>query len=99
MGKEIWLSMHARHFGFEKIIRTRPSVRPLLHVSQGEIFHFKYPGVNCITPGLLEIKNNNNEADSFFRPIFNLYIDVDNRERARARDKKQTKTNFVGRKT
>ena len=49
MGKEIWLSMHARHFGFEKIIRTRPSVRPLLHVSQGEIFHFKYPGVNCIT--------------------------------------------------
>ena len=49
MGKEIWLSMHPRHFGIEKIIRTRPSVRPPLHVSQGEIFHFKYPGVNCIT--------------------------------------------------
>ena len=49
MDKEIWLSMHPRHFGFEKIVRTRPSVRLTLHVSRGEIFHFKYPGVNCIT--------------------------------------------------
>ena len=28
-------------------------------------------------------------ADSFFRPNFNVYIKVDKRERARARDKKQ----------
>ena len=33
-------------------------------------------------------KNNNNKADSFFRLNFNVYIDVDNGERARARDKK-----------
>ena len=38
------LSMRARNFGSEKIVRTggvRPYVRPLLHVSRGEIWHFK----------------------------------------------------------
>ena len=64
MGKEIWLSMHARHFGFEKIIRTRPSVRPLLHVSQGKIFHFKYPRVNCITN--LAFRDNKQQQQSRF---------------------------------
>ena len=34
-------------------------------------------------------KNNNNEADSFFQLNFKVYIGVDNRERARTRDKKQ----------
>ena len=38
--------------------------------------------------GLIKTKNNNN-VESFFRPRYNVYTDVDNRERARARDKKQ----------
>ena len=33
--------------------------------------------------------NNKNKADYFFRLNFNVYINVDKRERARARDKKQ----------
>ena len=42
--------------------------------------------------------DNNNKADSLFRLIFNVYIDVDNRERARARQKTK-ETNFVEGKT
>ena len=39
-------------------------------------------------PGFQRQKNNN-KADSFFQLNFNVYIDVDNKERARAKDKKQ----------
>ena len=38
-----------------------------------------------------EKKYNKNKADSFFQLNFNVYINVDNRERARVRDKKKTK--------
>ena len=48
MGKKIWLSMHPRNFGSEKIVRTRPYVRPPIHVSRGEILHFKYPRVSAV---------------------------------------------------
>ena len=40
-------------------------------------------------PGVLEIKTTTTNADSFFRLNFNVYINVDNRERARARVKNQ----------
>ena len=44
--------------------------------------------------------NNNNKAESFFGLNFNVYINVDNREKVRARNKTTaTKTNLVGRKT
>ena len=46
-----------------------------------------------------EKKYNKNKADSFFQLNFNVCINVDNRERARARDEKTKETNFVGRKT
>ena len=69
--------MHARKFGSKKIVRTRTYVRAPLHVSRGEILHFRYPCVSAVN------------ADSFFRLNSNVFIDVDNRERARARDKKQ----------
>ena len=39
MGKKIWLSMHPRNLGSDKIVRIY--VRPPLHVSWGEILHFK----------------------------------------------------------
>ena len=40
-------------------------------------------------PGVLEIKTTTTNADSFFRLNLNVCINVDNRERARARDKNQ----------
>ena len=43
----------------------------------------------------MEIQNTNNKADSFFRLNFNVYIDLDNRERARARGKKQRRPNSL----
>ena len=66
--------------------------RPPLHVSRDEMLHFKQPcvsAVNRITSRPFRDKNNNNNYDSFFRLGFNVYINVDNRERARARDKHQ----------
>ena len=55
------------------------------------MLHFKHlPRVSAWPPGSLErINNKHNKADSFFRLNFNVYIDVDNREKARLRDKKQ----------
>ena len=41
---------------------------------------------------------NSNKAESF-RLKFNVYTDVDDKESARAREKKTTETNFVGKKT
>ena len=43
-------------------------------------------------------QKNSNKAESL-RLKFNAYIDVDNKESARAREKKMTETNFVGKKT
>ena len=90
MGKKIWLSMHPKNFGSENWSSVRC---PPLHVSWGEILHFKYPRLLALKrwepPGISEIKNNTNKADSFFRLNFNVCIDVDNREWARVRDKKQ----------
>ena len=72
------------------------SVRPPRYVRRGEILQFKYPCVSAVnriaTRTFRDKKNNNNnnsKADSFFRLTFNVYIHVDNKERAGARDKKQ----------
>ena len=47
-----------------------------------------------------EKKNKNNKDESFFTLNYNVYINVDNREKVRARNKTTTtKTNLVGRKT
>ena len=72
---------------------VRPDVRPPLHVSRREILHFKHTRVSAVnriaTRTFRDKKNNNNKADSFFGLNFKVYIGVDNRERARGRDKKQ----------
>ena len=47
-GKENLVIYHSRNFGSEKIVLTRPYVRPPLHVSRGEILHFKYPRVSVV---------------------------------------------------
>ena len=61
MDNKIWLSMHPRNFGSDKIVRTT---------------YVQYVHTLHVHP-----------------------INLDNRERARARIKKTTETNFVGRKT
>ena len=51
-------------------------------------------------PGLLEENKKNKKAKSFFPLNFNVYINLDNGERARAKKKIiTTETNFIGRKT
>ena len=89
--------MHPRNFASEKIVsyRVHPHVRPPLHVSRDEILHFKHPRVLTVNriPSRTfrddNNNNNNNKADSLLRLNFNVYIDADDRERARAKGKKQ----------
>ena len=63
-----------------------PSCKP------DEIWCFKHPrvsAVNRIASRPFRDKKTTTKADSFFRLNFNVYIDVDNRQRARTRDKNQ----------
>ena len=94
--------MYSRNFGSEKIVCTL--VRLPLHVSRSEILHFKHPHVSAVnrmaTRTFREEENSNNKADSFFRLDFNVYTDVDNKERARVSDKtnekkKEKQDNFI----
>ena len=97
MGKKIWLSMHPRNFGSEKIVCTtnvRPYVRPPSHVSRGEVLQFKYARVSAVnriaTRTFTDEKQQQQQQQSrFFLSLnFNVCIDVDNRERAKATNKK-----------
>ena len=95
MGKKIWLSMHPRNFGSEKIVcatNVRPYVRPPGHVSRGEVLHFKYArvsAVNRIATRTFTDKKQQQQQSRFCLSLnFNVYIDVDNRERAKATNKK-----------
>ena len=74
------------------LTRNRPYVRPPLHVSRGEILHFKYTrvsAVNRIATRTLRDKKQQQRSQIFHSTQFNVYIGEDNRERARDRDKKQ----------
>ena len=67
-----------------------PYVRLAPHVSRDQILHFKPPRVltvNRIPYRTFRDKNNNDKADSLLPLNFNVYIDVDNRESARAKAK------------
>ena len=79
MGKKIWKSMHPRNFG--------PSTRSC---KPGWNFPFQVPARSAVhhiaTRTFRKKKNSKNKADSFFRLNFNVFIGVDNKERARARD-------------
>ena len=98
MGKKIWSYASKKVWFWEnRLYRVCPYIRPPLHVSQGEILHFKYlrvSAVNRIATRTFRDKKNN-KADSFFRLNFEVYIGVDNRERARARYKNAKETNFI----
>ena len=81
---------------YQKVVKfwfwqNRLYVRTPFHVSRGKILHFKQPrlfAVNRMATRTFREKNNN-KVESFFRRDFNVFIDVDNRERGRARDNKQ----------
>ena len=70
--------MHPKNFGSDKIGRTYV---PPLHVSLGEILHFKkLARFRGKSHGHPKRDKNSKEAKSFFRLDFNVYIDEDNRE-------------------
>ena len=88
--------MRSRNFSFDKLVRTY--VRPPLHVSRGETLHFKHPArFGGKSHGHRDFKreterknnNNNKKAEFFVRLNFNVYINVENRERAKARNTQQ----------
>ena len=85
MDKEIWLPM-------------RTYVHPPLNASQGEILHFNHPRVSTVNRISTRTFRDKKHFYSFFWLNSNVYIDVDNRERARTRDKTKD-INFVGIKT
>ena len=94
MGKKIWLSMHPRDFGSEKIVPTNvststPSCAFEAPTSLGDKSHghpdFKREQKKNNNNNN---NNNNNRDESFFRVNFIVFINVDNRTGARARDKK-----------
>ena len=75
--------MHPRNFGSDKI--AHPYVNPPRQVSWGEICISSTPHVSAVNPMAIRTfreKKNNIKAESFFRPNFTVYINVDNRERA-----------------
>ena len=83
---------------------VRPYVRPPLHVNQVEILHFKYTRISAVNRSIAtrtfrDKKQQQRSRFSVFRLNFKVYIGVDNRERARARDKETKETNFVWRIT
>ena len=84
MGKRIWLSMHPRNFGSDKIGRTYvlPHAWVKFWISK-KTAHFRGK-----SHGHPKRDKNDKKAKSFFRLDFKAYIDKDNRERASVRDKK-----------
>ena len=89
--------MHPRNFGSEKIVRTNLS-RSTPSCKTGWKFAFeastslgdKSHGPRTLRDSKKKKNNNNNinRDESFFRVNFSVFIDVDNRTGARARDKK-----------
>ena len=70
----------------------RPYVSPPLHVSRGEILHFKYTrvsAVNRVATRTFRDKKQQQRSRIFHSTQFNVYIGENNRERARDRDEKQ----------
>ena len=73
-----------------------PNVRPPLHVNRGEILHFNHPRILTVNRTATRTfrDKKQQQSHSFFRLNFNVYIDVDNRERARDREIKNKRDQF-----
>ena len=107
IGKKMWLSMLPRNFGSAKIVCMYDCmyIRPHLLCKPGWNVAFRAPAhFSCKShghPDLLEQKIKQQQSWVFLSAKFavNVYIDEDNREWARARDKKQRRSISFRRKT
>ena len=85
MGKQIWLS---RQFWFRE---NRPYVGPPIHGSRDEMSYFKHAPSRRVSAvnhtAIRTFREKETTQRGVFLSNFNFYFDVDNRERARARDK------------
>ena len=93
MGKRIWLSRNPRNLGSDKIVRTKYVSISTPSCKQDSNFAF-YPRVlvvNRIHVATLAFKEKTTTTKLILSSDlnFHVYINVHNRERARARDKKQ----------
>ena len=96
MGKKIWLSVHPRNFGSHVTVRP-PSLASVRVYTTGKItqstgvttrMDSRVLARNCAATRTFREKKQQ-QSRVFLRLSFNVYTDIDNRERARARDKKQ----------
>ena len=69
-----------------------PYLRSSLHVSRGEISHFKQPRILAVTRiATRTFRKKRQQQSRVFRLSFNVYTVVYNRERAGVRGKKQSR--------
>ena len=73
--------MHARHFG------SHVTIRPSIHTTGYPKWNDLFYSVCSLQPVFREKKQQ--QSRIIFSTKFTVYADLDNRERARARDKKQ----------
>ena len=92
MGKKIWLSRNPRNLGSDKIVRTKYVSISTPSCKQDSNFAF-YPRVLVVNRiATLAFKGKTTTTKLILSSDlndFHVYINVHNRERARARDKKQ----------
>ena len=91
MGKKIWLSRNPRNLGSDKIVRTKYVSISTPSCKQDSNFAF-YPRVlvvNRIATLAFKEKTTTTKLILSSDLNFHVYMNVHNRERARARDKKQ----------
>ena len=87
----IWLLDCFSSWEIRRLIPFCPCYWDTLRLG-GLCMHLRVSGVNRLATRTLRGKVNNNKAESFFRLNLSVYIDLDNRERAKARDKKQRRS-------
>ena len=84
--------MYSRNFGSDKIVLTyiRPPLQVSTPSSTPRVSVVNHTATGTLRERQIEKNNNNNKkAESFVRLNFNVYINVENRERAKARNTQQ----------
>ena len=87
----IWLLDYFTSWEIRRLISFCPCYWDTLRLGR-LCMHLRVSGVNRMATRTLRGKVNNNKAESFFRLNLSVYIDLDNRERAKARDNKQRRS-------
>ena len=86
-----WLLDYFSSWEIRRLISFCPCYWDMLRLGR-LCMHLRVSRVNRVATRTLRGKVNNNKAESFFRLNLSVYIDLDNRERAKARDKKQRRS-------